>query len=451
MCFNISTSIFGQFLEGQFFSIKNKEIILEGFKGPNSYTISRVKTNDLGIFKLPYTTQDIGVAILKIKDNDPYFLLLDGENTSIVGDSPSALATIKVIKGSQNISLLQYTREQPIREQSLGAWRFLKKNYTDGLLGPKNDKLNQTISEEIVRIKKAEQDFINNLPANSYLKWFLPTRKLIFDIKVIAQYYPEELQSSVAGLAKLNLADPRLYKSGLFKEAIENQFWILENKKDTSDKNLKAVNALIDTILAQLTQDEAKFNEVAEFLFRYLDNHDLYDSSKYLADKIANDKSCSHSDGVNNQLEKVRKMTVGSVQSDIEFGADAILPAGSIAKKISDLKSPYTLIIFAAGWCPHCTENVPKIAKMYPYLKDNGLEVVLVSLDDTKESFQHFASSFPFISTTDYGKWKSKAAKDYNVSSTPSYFILDQNQKLVLRPRNAEHILTWLKEIEAKK
>jgi hypothetical protein len=63
-----------------------------------------------------------------------------------------------------------------------------------------------------------------------------------------------------------------------------------------------------------------------------------------------------------------------------------------------------------------------------------------VSLDENASDFAKFAAPFSFISTTDYKKWEGQAALDYQVYTTPSYFILDKDLKIVQRLNSAEHI-----------
>jgi thiol-disulfide isomerase/thioredoxin len=111
---------------------------------------------------------------------------------------------------------------------------------------------------------------------------------------------------------------------------------------------------------------------------------------------------------------------------------------------LSEIKSKYTLVVFAAGWCEHCRQEVPKISNLYQKWLGNGVEVVLVSLDETPEEFAKFAAAFPFISTTDYQKWESKMVQDYYIFGTPSMFLLDNERKIVLRPGSVQQVDAWV-------
>jgi thiol-disulfide isomerase/thioredoxin len=109
-----------------------------------------------------------------------------------------------------------------------------------------------------------------------------------------------------------------------------------------------------------------------------------------------------------------------------------------------ELNADYYLVIFAAGWCGHCQEEMPKLKEFYPTLKGKKIEVVLVSLDEHQVSFSQFTKSLPFISTTDLQKWNGKAATDYQVYGTPSYFMLNKDLQILQKIKDVNHLKTWV-------
>ena len=81
---------------------------------------------------------------------------------------------------------------------------------------------------------------------------------------------------------------------------------------------------------------------------------------------------------------------------------------------------------------------------LYSKWKAKGLEVVFVSLDTDKTAFQNYTNVMPFISFCDYQQWNTQAAKDYYVSSSPTIYLLDKNNKIILRPRFVKAIDSWI-------
>ena len=203
----------------------------------------------------------------------------------------------------------------------------------------------------------------------------------------------------------------------------------------------------IDVMLVNLVKDEKKLNEVTDFLFDLLERHSLFQASEYLAIKVLNETSCTINSDLAKQLETYRAMKKGNIAPDIFLDADPIAPgylAASFPKKLSDIKSNYTVVVFGASWCPKCKEELPEIAKLYATWKAQGVEVVFVSLDEDKTQFKSFATDFPFISICDYKKWESPIAKDYYVFGTPTMFLLNNKREILLRPNSVKQMDAWV-------
>jgi len=434
-----------QVVTGNLNLLKNAEVKLEGFNGLKNYTIATTTTDSVGDFKLSYSVKDIGVGYLMGSNDKPFFVILSGEDIEIAGEALSYTETIQITKGKENQLFEQYAKEHRVREQALSAWIYLEKIYNGNTLLSSNQKTNQSITVEKARLKTEDATFLNNLPKNSYVGWYLPTRKLVSSVSTIAKYRTQEIPATVAAFRALDYTDKRLYKSGLFKDAIESHFWLLENSGKSLDSLYIEMETSIDAMLENLVANEEKLNEVTDYLFDLLERHSLFKASEYLAIKVLNEVSCTINSDLVNQLETYRAMKKGNIARDIVFPDTLVYPSGDFQpKKLSDFKSNYTLVVFGASWCPKCTEELPEIALSYPQWKAQGVEVLFVSLDEDLKAFYQFAAQFPFISITDLKKWNSPITKDYYVFSTPTMYLLDKNRKIILRPNSLKQMNSWV-------
>ena len=439
--------LFSQTVTGNLSLLANQSIKLEGFNGLKTYPISSSNLDEKGNFKLTYSKADYGVGYLISVDEKPLFVILSGEDVEIIGEALSYTETIKITKGQENKWFEQYAKEHPLREQALSAWAYLEKIYTQDALFAVQEHPIKNIQTEKLRIKAEDAAFLAKLPKESYVSWFLPARKLVSSVSTVAQYRPEEIPSSIAAFRALDYTDQRLYKSGLFKDAIESHFWLLENCGKSLDSVFIEMQHSIDAMMINLVIDEKKLNEVTDFLFDLLERHSLFQASEYLALKVLNEVSCTIDNDLAKQLETYRAMKKGNTAPEILFEGDNYAPGYAVnnfPKKLSDLNSSYTVVVFGASWCPKCTEELPEIAKHYSKWKAQGVEVVFVSLDENKEMFKNFTSIFPFISFCDYQKWNSTAAKDYYVFGTPTMYLLDHKRKILLRPNSVSQMDAWV-------
>lgn len=436
-----------QSITGTLTMLGSQEIKLEGFNGLKTYPISSATIDSSGKFKLSYAKADHGVGYLMSKDNKPLFVILSGEDIEISGQALSEVSTLKTIKGQENTWFEQYAKEHPRREQALSAWDYLEKIYSfDSLFAVQKPSLEAILSEKR-RIKAEDVGFLSGLPKASYVKWFLPTRKLVSSVSTVAQYRPEEMQETIAAFRSMDYTDVRLYKSGLFKDAIESHFWLLENSGRPLDSIFVEMKVSIDAMMVHLVKNEKKLNEVTDYLFDLLERQSLFQASEYLALKVLNEVSCTIDSDLAKQLETYRVMKKGNTAPDIVFQNNSLLtnPSQSVRpKKLSDVKAKNTLIVFGASWCPKCKEELPAIANFYSKWKSKDLEVVFISLDETKESHESFTKDFPFITTCDLKKWNGENVKNYYVFATPTMFLLDSNRTIVLRPNSVAQMDAWV-------
>jgi thiol-disulfide isomerase/thioredoxin len=412
-----------------------------------TYVISNATADEKGNFKLSYAKEDYGVAYLISSDKKPLLVLLTGEDVEITGEALSAVESIHIKKGKENLLFENYAKQHPRREQSLSAWIYLEKIYTlDSLFSVQKTAV-KNIQLEKQRIKAEDAAFLVNLPKGTYVSWFLPTRKLVSDVATVAQYRPEEIPATIAAFRKMDYTDQRLYKSGLFKDAIESHFWLLENCGKPIDSVFIEMKFSIDAMMVYLIKDEKKLNEITDYLFDLLERHSLFQASEYLAIKVLNETSCTINSDLAKQLETYRTMKKGNLAPVILFNGDKFAPtydSVNFPKKLSELKSKYTLLVFGASWCPKCLEELPEIAKQYYKWKAQNVEVVFVSLDESKVLFTNFVKIFPFISVCDYQKWNSDIVKNYYVFATPTMFLLDHKREIILRPNSAEQMDAWV-------
>ncbi len=419
-----------------------------GFEGFDTYVIDSTQVGQQGVFQLSFGPKDYGMGYLVAEDSKAFILVLDeNENVKIEGEALGFPETVVITSGKQNQLFAQYATEHPRREQALRAWGYLAEMYKQDSLFLVHDNPKMTIAKEKQRIKEEDTAFLVNINPRTYVSWFLPVRKLVSSVPTIAQYRTEEIPEAVASFRNMDYTDPRLYKSGLLRETIENHFWLIENSGRSLDSVFVEMNISIDYMIENLASDEKKLNEITGYLFKLLEKRSLFKASEYLALKVLNEVSCTLNSDLAAQLESYRAMKVGNAAPDFEFGNDYLAPGynpENTPRKLSELKSNYTVVVFGASWCPQCPEELLQIARLYEKWNKHNVEVVYVSLDEEEETFKSFAGVFPFISICDYEKWESPVVKAWHVFATPTLYLLNNNQEILLKPRSVRQLDSWV-------
>ncbi|HEX8577571.1 MAG TPA: TlpA disulfide reductase family protein [Flavobacterium sp.] len=435
---------YSQAITGNLSQLVNQELKLEGFNGLKMYLIAKTTLDNKGNFSLKYTKSDIGVGYLTAMDNKPLLVILSGEDIALEGEALSFIETIKITKGAENKAFETYANNHLKREQALSAWIYLEKIYNSDPLFKVQDAPAQAIQKEKQRIKQEDAVFLNNLPKNSYVRWFLPTRKLVSSVSTVAQYRTEEIPATFAAFRNLDYADHRLYKSGLFKDAIDSHFWLLENSSKSLDSVFIEMKISIDAMVKHLVKDNKKLNEATNYLFHLLERQSLFKASEYLALKVLNEKSCTLDTDLAKQLETYRAMKKGNIAPEIVFDKAFFAKSNQAVSTLSGFRSKYTLVVFGGSWCPKCKEEFLQISNYYDKWKSKGIEVVFIGLEDDQKSFIDFTANFPFPSYCDLKKWDGKIVTDYYVFATPTMFLLNDKREIALRPISVAQVNAWV-------
>jgi hypothetical protein len=289
---------FSQNLSGQLSGMPEQGMTLKGFKGVKSYVIDSIITDANGKFKFEFNKEDYGMGLLVSENNKPFIAVLANEDVVLNGESTSIPESIQITKGPQNKAFMQYAKQQPKREQALSAWTYLQKMYKDEDLFNTETEAVKTIHKEIKRIHAGENNFLDQLPKDSYLQWYIPVRKLLSSVAQVAQSRTEDIPATREALRAIDYSDERLYKSGLLKDALDNHVWFIENSSGNLDLVFEDLNTSINIMYEDLIMDEAKFNEVTDYLFNLLEKRSLFTSAEYLAFKVLNDQSCTLNENV---------------------------------------------------------------------------------------------------------------------------------------------------------
>jgi len=103
--------------------------------------------------------------------------------------------------------------------------------------------------------------------------------------------------------------------------------------------------------------------------------------------------------------------------------------------KLSELRGKVVLVDFWASWCGPCRRENPNVVKMYNKYKDQGFEILGVSLDRRKDAWLKAIKkdklTWPHVS--DLRGWKNQVAQLYSVTSVPATVLLDREGRIVAR------------------
>ncbi|MFK5878214.1 MAG: thioredoxin family protein [Flavobacteriaceae bacterium] len=139
------------------------------------------------------------------------------------------------------------------------------------------------------------------------------------------------------------------------------------------------------------------------------------------------------------QIKSMIKLAIGVVAPEITW------QEGDIEMKLSDmsLAQNYVLVFWSTS-CSHCLIEIPSL---YDFTsKFSNVKVIAVALEENDGDYLDITKSMTnWIHVLGLGKWENKYVKMYDIISTPTYFVLDADKKIILKPQNLEEIETFFK------
>lgn len=317
-----------------------------------------------------------------------------------------------------------------------------------------NDQTNQLFGNEIDQQKK--QELI--LPALIQIKdYYRPTEdfykslekeinllskndQLLYETHPFLDYYHKNQKYSVQ--EKATELKPQDYidfysKSGEYLETSLILKPSLINYLNVSKSNVEeGVDKLLAAVNLETPRGQTILSELIDIFNTY--NMDKL-KQKYLAE--GNNLKCTINDRLASTLKSNNNTEIGAKMPNNVF----VNPIHTKAKSLYDVKSNKKIVVFWSSTCSHCEAELPKLLEKYAKLKAQNIEIVGLSLDSNLDEFKSKANIYPWISDSEGKGWYSTYGDTYNISATPTYFILDADNKIISKPNHVADVLDYLK------
>lgn len=101
--------------------------------------------------------------------------------------------------------------------------------------------------------------------------------------------------------------------------------------------------------------------------------------------------------------------------------------------RLSSLKGKVFLLDFWASWCVPCRYSNKGLVKLYNKYKQNGFEILSVSLDNNKREWMKAVSKdkITWLQMIDPDGPDAKSAAKWQVDAIPASFLIDKNGDVV--------------------
>lgn len=399
-----------------------------------------------------------GLYRVSLKNNQWFYIIYDGKAIEVktVYDGSArnnvAMDSLKVLQSLENKLFYEF---QKLQQQINVAEYFLKQMMR---LYPVQDPFHVKLEEEYAKRYTGLEAFVEKQSIYKH-NMAVKTAKAYYQPVVPDWKQPDYWRDSVIALHYFdffNPADSFYLQSTILPEKMDAYITLKTNKIDAYGRAVK--NEMHTAVAAQeflihVKPNGMNFDFCFNYLLKKLKKDHLDEAFLYVYDAFAkpDDGDCEQTktttaDAWRDRVNVLRKVQIGSTAPDFE------LEKGKLW--LSNVESKYTLLVFWATWCPHCTEALPAVKELVTDYKQqhaadgaNYFMTVAISLDTESEPWQTFVREhnlYQFLNFSELKGWKSEVVKKYNVYATPTMIVLDKNKKIVAKPETVNELKTLL-------
>jgi thiol-disulfide isomerase/thioredoxin len=423
-------------LKGSFTAAKETEIRLMGFIGTQDTVLAQTKTDALGNFLLYYPKKYKGAASLQVKEMTNLIVLLNNENVEIAWSNFKDFSDLKFTNSKENEAFQQAYTINMDAQKKLAGLSYLLPFYKNDLT---KKEITAQLEQEIISENSRFEAYLKKLAHTSYAMSYLKYRAVLQKLQKENKTQAEKTEVETTFLT-LDFSDESLFYSGLAKELFDaylKQTFTLQEEALIVSK----LNSFSDLLKISSRVNTKALNQYSEFLVKEYEKFGLINCAEHLALSLLDDNKCIINDKTLPILEQYKKMVIGNKAADMVFSS------GLKYKTLSEVPGKYKVVVFGASWCEACSKEMPQFKEYVELFKTKyDAEIVFVSLDTDKQKYDAFVKDLPFINTCDYKGWGSPNVTNYYVFATPSVYVLDTENKIVAKPRDAIATAKWLYE-----
>ena len=136
------------------------------------------------------------------------------------------------------------------------------------------------------------------------------------------------------------------------------------------------------------------------------------------------------------KLQVYKRLAFGAVAPDFSWVKD------NKTQKLNELDDAENyIIVFWSSTCSHCLKEMPKL-KTFVNSQEKGMfKVIAIGLEDEHASWADESSFYPdFIHVLGLQKWDNEIGNLYDVSATPTFFVLNKDKRIIGKPYGVKEL-----------
>ncbi|WP_299059057.1 TlpA disulfide reductase family protein [uncultured Polaribacter sp.] len=395
--------------------IKIDTIFIDGKKqAVGNFSFTLPENTEIGAYRVSYKLQDAGFVDF----------IFNKENISFHFDPNNPNKSVVFSESKENIVYKNYTDAVTEAQQELNTIQveFLK--------NPKS-KLKSKYRSALKEVKKVQQKY-QNLSNGMFVNSLIKASEKNNPSEIIAYTNAYMSNTKNTFFDNINFADKKLLNSPFLVDKITDYIFFM-NQSDNKEMQTKLYKESIYTVLSKIKELTFK-KQVIEYLVGQFELSKNIEVIDYLLQKYRGLPYNIKNNSFLSEKISLFATEVGRTAPDFSWRE------GNQPYRLSQLNGAENyILVFWSTTCSHCLREIPNL---HAYIKGNrNVKVIAFSLENDKYGWESYKTNlYGWHNVLGLNKWENKIARTYNIHSTPSYFILDANKKIIAKPEGLKDV-----------
>jgi peroxiredoxin len=371
-----------------------------------------------------------GMYRLRWGNNQLMDVIFNNENIRFTTHSQAVMDSLVFLQSTENQLYLDYLKRRNENEYKLELLYPLLSRY------PADDPFYENIREQYDRVNSDLEQHVatvtemqpQTLAARIIHADFTPRPPSSLD-------EPEHINYlKVHFFDNIDFTDTDLLYTNVISNKLIQYLSLYQNNRFSKDQLQVEFIKAVSVMMEKTQVNPAVYEYAMDYLITGFDSYGFDKVITYIADNIHLDDQCYDDERkaeLEKKVESLKKFSVGKQVPD--FSATD-LDGNPVT--LSETNSEFTLLVFWATWCPHCTQVVKELRQIYLPDNKHKLEIVAVSLDESPDDLEAFFADggFDWINICDYKKWQGEIVQQFDIYATPTMFLLEDDLTIAAKP-----------------
>ncbi len=425
------------YVQGHIKGFNGKSIKISTFYGNENRPSDSISVSPDGIFKylMPEGNKN-GMYRFRLDKERFIDIVFNFENISFTTTYNELIDSLFFSQSIENQLYFNY-----LKQRNLTSY---KKELLEPLVSfyPPDDPFYDQIVEEY---------HVMGLQFEKFVSEMVESNKNTFVAKMVKMDHPTAIPDNIPDEARneylkahffdnMDFGDTSMLRTNIISGKLLQYLTLYQNNRLTKEQLEVEFIKAVQVIMSRIRNYPEVYQYSMDYLIKGFETYGFEKVITYIADNIDLEANCVDDERralLEKKVESLKKYAIGKQMTDFSVTA---LNGEKIT--LSSSGSEYLLVVFWATWCPHCTQLLPELSKIYfPESKDK-FQIVAVSLDEEPAELENFLKNgnYLFPVACDFKKWKGSLVDLLDIYATPTMFLLFNDRTILAKPTTFQEL-----------